>query len=178
MEYNTLHNIKNSADTISQFLTPLNKGLASDELMNDTVRPGMYHLSERTMTKPECYFDYQNVSGNGQTTGSVVDLESELRGITQINSKCDNRQLKKPSVFKKSSNLQTVPYCSDFLTPTDSRQRKACKTSSEVLLNRFDFPLDDMLIQPNSYIGLNTRLSAKEQIEKQDQQNPFIKKRN
>ena len=185
MEFNSLKNIKNSADAISQFLTPLDNRLGYDNCnqdtrLNDAIRPGMYHLSERTMTTPSCYFDYQIVSGRGLPVknNEIVDLESELRGITHINSKCDDQKLKQKSLFKSKSNkLSAVPYCSDFLTPTDTREMKSCKSTSEVQLNRFDFTLNDMYIQPNSYIGLNTRLEIKKMIEKDDMQNEFINKR-
>jgi hypothetical protein len=185
MEFNSLTNVKNSADAISQFLTPLDNRSTYDSCHQDlrlkeAIRPGMYHLTERTMTTPSCYFDYQIVSGRGLPVKNdqIVDLESELRGITHINSKCDDQRLKRPTIFKKSSNLETVPYCSDFLTPTDTREMKSCKSTSEIQLNRFDYTLDDINIQPNSYIGMNTRLQVKKMIEKDDSVNAFINKHN
>lgn len=185
MEFNSLSNVKNSADAISQFLTPLDNRSAYDNCNQDlrlkeAIRPGLYHLTERTMTTPSCYFDYQIVSGNGLPikNNQIVDLESELRGITHINSKCDDQRLKRKSIFTTNSNLKLEPYCSDFLTPTDTREMKSCKTTSEIQLNRFDYQLNDIYIQPNSYIGMNTRLQVKKMIEKDDDRNEIINKHN
>lgn len=170
---NTLSNVAKSADTINQFLTPLNKGLLSDSC-NETMKAtqssksGYYRLHDRTMTNQDCYMDYQNVGGNGKPIKDTVDLESELRGITRINSNCDNNQLKKASILNLKSNTQDFKYCNGQLAPTDTRQRKSCKSTSEVLLDRFDFPLDNFNVQPNSYIGLNTRIESKKQLEKED----------
>lgn len=170
---NSLFNVKNSADTINKFLSPENKGLLSDNCKfskdQESQAPGYYNLSFRTMQNQNCYMDYQNVSSGGAPLKNNIDLESELRGITRINSKCDDSRLKKKSVFNKNTISTVTPYCSSFLTSDGTRERKACKTSTEVLLNRFDFPLDqNRLINSNDFIGVNTRLKAKESLEKED----------
>lgn len=165
---NSLSNVKNSADVINQFLTPINDRSSLDT--SYSTSPGNYKLTERTMTNPNCYFDYQNMSGNGVciSNENVVDLESELRGITHINSRSDTQNLKKKSKFTKNNNISVTPYCSDFLTSSETRQQKPCKATSERVVNRFDFPLDSIQVQSNSYIGVNTRLLNKQNIEKED----------
>lgn len=163
---NSLTNVKNSADVINQFLTPINDRSLLESSYSS--KPGNYKLTERTMTNPGCYFDYQNMSGKGLfvSNENVVDLESELRGITHINSRSDSQKLKKKSKFTTKNNLKVLPYCSDFLTSSETRQQKPC--TSERVINRFDFPREKMVIQSNDYIGVNTRLINKQNIEKED----------
>lgn len=171
MFQNTLSNVKNSADVINEFLTPINDRSSLDTQKTESMRPGNYKLTERTMTNPNCYFDYQNMSGNGLpiSNENVVDLESELRGITHINSRSDIQQLKKKSKFTMKNNLEIKPYCSDFLISSETRQQKPCKTTSEMIVNRFEFPFEKTIpVQSNSYIGVNTRLINKQNIEKED----------
>ena len=76
--------------------------------------------------------------------------------------------LVKKSKFTKNNNISVTPYCSDFLTSSETRQQKPCKATSERVVNRFDFPLDSVQVQSNSYIGVNTRLLNKQNIEKED----------
>jgi len=170
--FNTLPNIKKSVDNINQFLTPLNNRIICDEStkFKESKRQGNYFLSERTMTNPSCYTPYQQVSGNGLpiSNESVVDLDSELRGINHINSGCDTQKLKKKSKFNKSSNLKLTSSENCYLTPTDTRQHKSCQPQNEKKNYRFDFPLQETVLQPNSYIGVNTRLLVKQELEKSD----------
>jgi hypothetical protein len=171
--FNTLPNVKNSVDNINQFLTPLNntRDCDSDTRFKESQRQGNYFLSERTMTNPGCYMPYQNVSGKGLPVSNdiIVDLDSELRGITHLNSKCDLQKLKKKSIFNKNSNLKMTSTCIDYLTPTDIRTQKSCQPQNERKNFRFDFPLEDQtVIQPNSYIGVNTRLLVKQNLEKEE----------
>lgn len=173
--FNTLPNIKKSVDNINQFLTPISNRITCNEStkFNESKRQGNYFLSERTMTNPSCYTPYQQVSGNGLPISNsvIVDLDSELRGITHINSKCDTQKLKKRSIFNKSSNLKLTSIRSNcYLTPTDTRQQKSCQPQNEKKNYRFDFPLQETIIQPNSYIGVNTRLLVKQELEKNDLQ--------
>jgi hypothetical protein len=174
MEYteftpNTIESVKKSADSISQFLTPLSnlKTCDNETRFIQNIRPGQYQFDDKIDNLSSCYFDHQNMSGGGISikNDQMVDLESELRGITHINSKCDDQKLKMPSLFKNSSNLEVRPYCSDYLTTEINRQKKGCH--SELLVNRFDFPLQPPVINDNSYIGLNTRLYIKKDLEKQ-----------
>lgn len=174
-KFNTLSNVKNSVNDINQFLTPLNANYDTcneDKKFKESTRHGAYFLSERTMTNPNCYTPYQQVAGNGisVSNSNVVDLESELRGITHLNSKCDTQKLKKKSLFNKNNNLKLTPVCNDYLTPTDTRQQKSCQPQNEKKNYRFDFPLQETVIQPNSYIGVNTRLLVKQKLEKDDLQ--------
>lgn len=167
---NSLNNVKNSADAINQFLSPISDRSMLESENMQSMKPGNYKLTERTIISNDCYFDYQQMSGNGFSASNenVVDLESELRGITHINSKSDSQKLKKKSKFTNTNNLKVLPYCSDFLVSSETRQQKPCKATSERIIDRFDFPLDLVQVQPNRYIGLNTRLINKKMIEKED----------
>lgn len=172
----TLDDVKYSSETLNKFLTPLESGFKLNcESDNTTasMRAGAYTLSDRTSFTPNCYYNHQNVSGGGlpASNSNVVDLESELRGITHLADACDSQALKKKSLFRKKNSIQNYNYCDTQLTATDTRVQKSCLPQHSIILDRFDFPLDRVNIQPNSYIGLNTRLVNKRMIEKEDAEN-------
>lgn len=159
-----MNNVKQSAEILNGFLTPYTSYENSNARSASSEGVGLYRLSD-IQSRDNCYMEYQNVSGNGLPIKTTIDLESELRGVTHIHSKSDQQQLKKKSIFSKKNNLNIRPNCKDAFTNYDIREKKSCKSTSNLFLERFDFPLDDYHIQPNSYIGVNTRLQMKKEIE-------------
>ena len=167
--------IKNSVNDINSFLT----GISTTEPLencnvNQATASAEYRLKQYE-NNTNCYMDY-SFSKNPLpiSLNSMIDLESELKGINNFGSKCDLNRLKKKSVFVKSTISTELPYCSNFLSAADTRDRKANKATSEILIDRFDFPLDGFNVQSNSVIGVNSRLENKWQIEKNEANNKRV----
>lgn len=133
-----------------KFEMPINTSLGYDscslrQRTLETSRPGDYYLSRPLTT--DCFQDFK----------SHLDTESELKGLGYLNSKCQKDKL-------ENYNKIYTPHCETYLIPENSRTFKSCSGISQISTFRPNFPIEQSKFHSNSYIGDNTRLSARNPI--------------
>lgn len=156
------------SDTLKfQIKTPESASLKSDHCkvdyrLKETLGPGNYKLSEKR--PPNCIqgFPGYNTSNSGPVK-SLVDLESEFRGLNYLNSKCPEFNAN-PLLYKRDKSI--LFECKPQLVPESTKNSKSCQNISEIDYNRYEMPLKNFNIQGNSYIGQNTRTFVKDNTPK------------
>jgi hypothetical protein len=117
-------------------------------------------------SKETCYLGLSPFQHNPYKSVPVdsIDIESELRGQTQILSKCPKPSTAKPYETKLKDCVDKK------LVPEYTRLNKPCNIFAGISINRFDPLYDDIQnfqrIQSNTYIGANTRLQVKDAFQK------------
>jgi hypothetical protein len=103
----------------------------------------------------------------------AIDIESDLRGQSYNLSKCAKHKFTPDNAMNPTHIIKS---CIDNqLVPEYTRINKPCNLFSGISINRFHPLCDDLQniskIHNNSYIGLNTRLQAKDTF-KETQKKP------
>ena len=145
-----------------------------DERNKESSGPGMYRMNvipPRLLNQPMSCQGY-NTSNSGSAS-SNVDIESSFRGLGVLNSKCMTNKNDPVEIFRKmvDDNKSKFQEIEHKLCPVQSKSSKSSASVTSVSSDRFDFPTRDMIIQPNSYIGQNTRLAMKDNYAKQPKNN-------
>lgn len=96
---------------------------------------------------------------------NAIDVESELRGQNQFNSRCPDEKYNPSKPFTSKFNITLNDCGKSDLVPEYTRINKPCNYSG-VSINRFQ-PLYENLqdtdkIHSNNFIGMNTRLQIKD----------------
>lgn len=145
--------IKQTTENMNSFLTPIYN--ANGELNGE--KRSSSTLNYRTVNHiPEtCYTD--NSFTNFRKNSDFIDVESDLRGLNKINSKSDSeiRKRKAPKLNDNSLNI-----CPPFLyDPELSREKKSCKTTTSLVVDRFEYPYEDNFSRFTEHgNGVNSRL--------------------
>lgn len=121
-------------------------------------------------SKDSCFNKLSPFSRNPSSSipSSKMDIESDLRGQTQILSRCSSHK------FTPKFNVKTpgedIVECANntFLEPEYTRVKKPCNTLSGISINRFEILHEDYQshISDNSFIGVNTRLEVRDTFAK------------
>jgi len=147
--------------------------------LEESMKPGMYKLSEKVYTD-SCYQNYPGYnSKNYGALSSKIDIESELKTLGVYLSKDGTNQYSPTKnctdCDKCSSGIPCeCSHCKDKLhyikddcavqlIPEWTRSPRACNDLSTIDYNRYDF-IDTCKvnqIQNNDYIGDNTRIQMK-----------------
>jgi len=136
-----------------------------DERNKESTGPGMYRMNVITpspLNQPMSCQGYNTT--NSGSAASNVDIESSFRGLGILNSKCATNKNDPVEIFRKmvDNNKPNFQEIEHQLCPVQSKTFKSAASITSMTSDRFDFPIRDMVIQPNSYIGQNTRLAMKD----------------
>ena len=153
---------------------PVEANLISDCSEKQSTLPGIYKLSDRTFFKP-CYQEFPgyNIDASYGPNLKQIDIDSEFRGLNYLNSKCPDPKTDPIVKFRKSKSVKTFSgECDSWFVPEYTKNHKSCESINVIQQNRFEFPLYEMKVQSNSYIGENTRLLQKDLEVKKEQSEP------
>lgn len=125
----------------------------------ESMRPGEYHLRDRTHDD-SCLMGYPGyLAGNKSKSVVDVDVESELHGLNYIISRFPQPRQALPKQDKKQKK------CLQQLVSENTRDLKQCNNLPH--FNRFEpvlFLDPQKQLQSNSYIGRQTRLNKKKSM--------------
>src|SRR4029079_6582730 len=148
----------------------------------ESISPGLYKLKDRTF-EDSCHMVHPGY--NNRQSGIIaqsVDVESEIKGLNYLNSKCPSKRynpLKNCKTCQKC-NLGIPcgcahcneglhykrPECDEQLLPIQTKTFKPCGNIAAKYIDRFEnlcFNVQDpSRIHSNQYIGDNTRLRTRD----------------
>lgn len=135
--------------------------------ISESMAPGLYNLNQR-VHYDSCMMNHPGFIAHNQSGGilaSHVDVDSELRNLNYINSKCPESRYN-PMKDTKYKQLNDKPSCSTQLIPKYTKQPKACNDITSQNINRFEPLCVDVQkinrIHSNDYFGKPTRLMMKD----------------
>ena len=138
--------------------------------LNETHGPGVYQLNSNRINNPL----FSEVPGQNvfAPKASVIDIESEFRGLNNINTKCPNPANDPYLKFQKNivetrNGFNPNHQISTTLLSQSTKTNKSCESVMSIKQDRYEFPTRPMQIQSNNVIGVNSRQSVKDKIRRQ-----------
>jgi hypothetical protein len=148
----------------------------------ESISPGLYKLKDRTM-EDSCHMDHSGY--NNRQSGILaksVDIESEIKGLNYLNSKCPSKRYNPLQNCKtcQKCNLGLPcgcahcnegahykrPQCDEQLVPFQAKTFKPCGNIAAQYQDRFQNLCVDVQdpsrIHSNAYIGANTRINSRD----------------
>ncbi len=112
---------------------------------------------------------------NTVPTQQLIELESQLKGLSYKKTKCNNPEMYAYNDYKlknqgKKHVAQEFGYkdSRNKLLTLETRSNKACNMQTKIAKNRFEPYCMDLQnfsrIQPNSYTGVSTRVAIKNDL--------------
>ena len=147
-----------------QLRMPVETNMSQDGyFLKEKTGPGLYQLHTHTIS--ECNQEAPGFinSGIANPTSNLVNLESQFRGLSNINTRCPDMKIDPLVTFKKEKNVFSAK-CTDELKNIYTKEKKGCSSVTMYQQNRFDYLSEPMLVQQNSYIGTNTRLQSRDAV--------------
>lgn len=151
----------------------------------ESMSPGMYHMNDRTHYD-SCFMGHPGYLANSEGKGVLsnkIDVESELKSLNYINSKCPETRYNPILNCKKCKKCNTgipcgcphckkdphgykKPNCAPEFVPEYTREPKSCNDITSLNINRFTPLCLDVQrknrIHSNDYIGRLTRQDTKD----------------
>ena len=158
--------ISESTNDMEKFLTmPKETNLLQDCFSKESTGAGLYQLN--TPIEEECFQEQTGfiTRGNTRFVPSLIDIESEIRGLNYKNSKCHELKDDPLNKFRTMVPIDIVK-CKPMLKTVYTKNQRACDNISLIQQNRFEYLNRPLVVQSNDFIGSNTRLEVRDSYKK------------